>query len=90
MIYHRIFRCVVAQNAKESTLSIKIRREELLFIMLAACNNGHLEIAGGTREVELFQRLKIPTYPFDRCFKNVTEPERLRYYKAWKCRLVDL
>ena len=35
-----------------------------------ACNNGHLEIAGGTREVTLFQRLKIPAYPFDRCFKK--------------------
>ena len=40
-----------------------------------ACNNGHLEIAGGTREVALFQRLKITTcrsidYSFDRCFKK--------------------
>ena len=26
-----------------------------------ACNNGHLEIAGGTREVALLQGLEIPT-----------------------------
>ena len=32
-----------------------------------------LEIAGGKREVALFQRLKIPTYPFDRCFKKCRE-----------------
>ena len=40
-----------------------------------ACNNGHLEIAGGTREVALLQGLEIPTCRSTDFQKKFAEPE---------------
>ena len=51
MICHRIFRCVVAQKRKRINVEDKDKKGRTPFHY--ACNNGHLEIAGGTREVAL-------------------------------------